>query len=161
MKEKLFTLFLILPCTGLSPWDFGSINSCFVLSKETPQYCRSVSIVPDHVHEDDEEFHVILSSCYYYYYYPLPKYVSLSPAETTIKIINIESKFFLYSSKHSCNFNFFFQTENFTLGFNLARIKVQENTGTVDICIISSINNFHNGRVTLQVVIPWCHGNGG
>ena len=46
------------------------------------------------------------------------------------------------------------------MGFDLAKINVQENAGSVNICVSSSIDNFQKGRVTLQVVIPMCHENG-
>ena len=70
----------------MSPCDFGSINSSFSLSKRDKKYCQSISIIPDHIHEDNEKFQLLLSG------YSLPNYVSISPAVCTVTIINIKSK---------------------------------------------------------------------
>lgn len=42
----------------------------------------------------------------------------------------------------------------------MADMEVTESAGSVNICISSSINNFHNGEVALKVVIPMIHENG-
>ena len=143
----------MLFCIGSPYWDFDPINLSFSLSKYKTRHCVSISIVHDYIHEDDESLHLMLSR-----HSSLPSYVRTTPAISTINVINVKSKLSFVKLVHQLYFVLF--SDNFSLGFDLARIKVRENAGSVDICISSSIDNFQNGRITLQVVIPMCHENG-
>ena len=75
-------------CIGLSHWDFSSLGLSYNLSKSLRRYCRSISIVHDHVHEEDEKFHVLLNRSS-----TLPGYVRIAPAKVTIIIINVKREF--------------------------------------------------------------------
>ena len=74
-------------CTGVSPYDYyASISSYFVLYKYYTRRCWSISIIHDHIHEDNEKFQLVLSGS------SLPYYVSISPAVSNVTIINVKSK---------------------------------------------------------------------
>ena len=71
---------------GVLDLDFGHTNSTKSLSKHLRRLCSTVSIVPDHIHEESEEFLVELEGI------DLPQYVTISPSTSRIKIINERSK---------------------------------------------------------------------
>ena len=122
-------------------------------SNDSKRQCVSISIVSDHIHEEDEEFQAVLTGK------GLPDYVTIAPSTARIKIINIRSVLNALFINNTMT-ELFLSTGQFSIGFTMAKLEVVESAGSVYICIRSTINNFHNGVITLEVLIPMSHENG-